>query len=104
MSTVPSISPENIQFFCAEWFWKKQVNSYVLQVEPARFKHQDTANIGFKEAIRIEKIRDEVFAQVAELPGKITAQVGWQLHAYRSHSRQATSETADADVMPIEIG
>ena len=32
-----AIDPENVQFFCAEWFWEKQINSYALQVEPNRF-------------------------------------------------------------------
>ena len=33
---IADIDPENIQFCCAEWFWKRQVNSYALQVEPDR--------------------------------------------------------------------
>ena len=33
---IKSFDPENIQSCCAEWFWKRQVNSYVLQVEPDR--------------------------------------------------------------------
>ncbi len=56
-----TIDPENIQFCCAEWFWSKQVNSYALQVEPDRFKHEDKAVINFKEALGIEKIRNEFF-------------------------------------------
>ncbi len=39
LKDVTFIDPENIQFCCAEWFWNKQVNSYILQVEPTRFKH-----------------------------------------------------------------
>ena len=61
------IDPENIQFCCAEWFWKKQVNSYALQVEPDRFKHEDTAILDYKEALNIEKIRNEFFVQLNEL-------------------------------------
>jgi hypothetical protein len=38
---ITAIDPENLQFCCAEWFWKKQVNSYALQVEPERFKRKD---------------------------------------------------------------
>ena len=33
---ITAADPENIQFCCAEWFWKLQVNSYALQVEPDR--------------------------------------------------------------------
>ena len=64
---IPSISPENIQFCCAEWFWKKQVNSYALQVEPDRFKHKDTATIDFNEALKVEKTRNDFFIQLNEL-------------------------------------
>ncbi|MBC2703442.1 hypothetical protein [Desulfobacula sp.] len=61
------IDPENIQFCCAEWFWKRQVNSYVLQVEPDRFKQEDRAKFDYKEALNIEKIRNEFFIQIEKL-------------------------------------
>ena len=64
---ITAIDPENIQFCCAEWIWKKQVNSYALQVEPDRFKHEDTAIIEGREALHIEKIRNEFFARIQEL-------------------------------------
>ncbi len=64
---VTAIDPENIQFCSAKWFWKKQVNSYALQVEPDRFKHEDTAIIEGREALQIEKIRNEFFARIKEL-------------------------------------
>ena len=34
LKEITIIDPENVQFCCAEWFWKRQVNSYALQVEP----------------------------------------------------------------------
>ena len=43
LKEITVINPENIQFCSAEWFWKRQVNSYALQVEPERFKHEDRA-------------------------------------------------------------
>jgi len=61
---ITAIDPENVQFCCAEWFWKRQINSYALQVEPNRFKHQDTAIVDFKEALHIEKIRNEFFIRL----------------------------------------
>ena len=67
LEEITAIDPENIQFFCAEWFWKRQANSYALQVEPERFKHRDTAIIDFKEALYIEKIRNEFFTRLNEL-------------------------------------
>ena len=61
------IDPENVQFCSAEWFWKRQVNSYALQVQPDRFTHQDRALLDYKEALNIEKIRNEFFVQLKEL-------------------------------------
>ena len=34
---ITTIDPEYVQFCCAEWFWKRQINSYALQVEPDKF-------------------------------------------------------------------
>ncbi len=67
LKVITAIDPENVQFCCAEWFWKRQVNSYALQVEPDRFKHKDKAILDYKEALYIEKIRNEFFVQLKEL-------------------------------------
>jgi len=67
LKQIETIDPENIQFCCAEWFWKKQVNSYALQVEPDRFKQKDTAILDYKEALNIEKIRNEFFIDLYKL-------------------------------------
>ncbi len=67
LKNITDIDPENIQFCCAEWFWKEQVNSYVLQVEPDRFKHQDTAELDYTEALRIEKIRNQFYIKLREI-------------------------------------
>ena len=61
------IDPENIQFCCAEWFWKRQINSYALQVEPERFKEKDRAILNYREALHIEKTRDEFFIELEKL-------------------------------------
>ncbi|MCI0474907.1 MAG: hypothetical protein L0Y55_01550 [Anaerolineales bacterium] len=61
------IDPENIQLGCAEWFWQRQVNSYALQVEPDRFKFEDKAILDYKEALKIEKVRNEFFVGLEEL-------------------------------------
>ena len=67
LKEIKAIDPENVQFCCAEWFWERQVNSYTLQVEPDRFKHKDTVIVDFKEALHIEKIRNEFFARLYDL-------------------------------------
>jgi hypothetical protein len=67
LKEITAIDPEYIQFCSAEWFWKRQVNSYALQVEPDRFKREDTAIIEGREALYIEKIRNYFFVQINEL-------------------------------------
>ncbi len=70
LKKITVLSPENIQFCSAAWFWERQVNSYALQVEPERFKHQDQAIMGYKEALQIEKIRNEFFNRLRKLSDK----------------------------------
>lgn len=68
LSEIPLIDPEYIQFGCAEWFWEREVNSYVLQVEPNRYMTLDkTPPINYEEALHIEKIRDEFFSELSKL-------------------------------------
>lgn len=61
LSKIPDPDPEHIQFCSAEWFWKKQVNSYALQVQPDRFKRDDTAMLEYEEALRVERVRNDFF-------------------------------------------
>ena len=68
LNEITAIDPENIQFCCAEWFWRRQINSYALQVQPDRFKHKDQAKLDYREALHIEKIRNEFFIQLQEIP------------------------------------
>jgi hypothetical protein len=67
LKEITAIDPENIQLCCTEWFWKRQINSYALQVEPYRIKRKDTALVGFKEALQIEKLRNVFFIHLNEL-------------------------------------
>lgn len=67
LQAIPAIDPENIQFCSASWFWERQVNSYALQVEPNRFKHKDKVLLGYSEALKIEKSRNEFFDKLREL-------------------------------------
>ena len=67
LKEITAIDPENVQFCCAEWFWKRQVNSYALQVEPDRFKRKDNAILNYKEALYIENVRNEFFVRLDEL-------------------------------------
>ena len=56
-----------VQFGCAEWFWRRQVNTFVVQVEPERYRDRDAVNVGIREARRIEEVRDAFFARITEL-------------------------------------
>lgn len=67
-----------IHLCCAEWFWKRQVNSYALQVQPGRFKHKDSAVLGYREARHVENIRNKFFGQLHDL---------WQHQQDRASSR-----------------
>ena len=67
LGQIPLIDPQNIQFGCAEWFWKKQVNSYALQVQPDRFNQKDSAILDYREALRIEKMRNAFFDRLQGL-------------------------------------
>jgi len=61
------IDPENIQFGSADWFWERQVNSYVLQVEPERFKCEDKLIFKYDEAVRLEKVRNMFYEGLRKL-------------------------------------
>jgi hypothetical protein len=71
LKKITTIDPENIQFCCAEWFWERQINSYALQVEPDRYKHKDKALLEFKEALKIEHVRNEFFVRLNALFQKL---------------------------------
>jgi hypothetical protein len=70
LGKTPIIDQEYIQFGCAEWFWKKQLNTYALQVEPTRYMNKDKAFVSYQEALRIEKIRDRFFHALTNIVQK----------------------------------
>ena len=54
----------NIQYGCAEWFWERQVNSYIVQVEPERHKTKDRCMISYPEALYLEGVRNQFFEKL----------------------------------------
>lgn len=70
LSELEAIDRDNIQFCSAEWFWEKQVNTFALQVEPDRFKHQDIAVLDYAEARRVEAVRNRFFDQIKQIEWK----------------------------------
>ncbi len=64
---VPQLDPEYIQIGCADWFWKKHVNSYALQIEPDKQMYQDRAWVSYSEALHLENIRIIFFDELRKL-------------------------------------
>ncbi len=64
---IASMDPEYIQFGCAQWFWQKTVNSYVLQVEPQKYLDKDIINIEYSEAICVMKARDLFLVKLKDM-------------------------------------
>jgi hypothetical protein len=67
LQAIASIDPKYIQFGSADWFWERQPNSYVLQVEPDEHKYLDRCRIDYQEALRVEKIRERFFRETTRL-------------------------------------
>jgi len=67
LKKITKIDPEYIQFGSAEWFWRRQVNSYALQVEPERYKTEDRCRLSIQEALYVEKVRTQVFKELKNL-------------------------------------
>lgn len=45
LRSVAAIDPSYIRFGSAGWLWEQRINIYVLQVEPARCRLQDTWSV-----------------------------------------------------------
>ncbi|MFO7595474.1 MAG: hypothetical protein R6W92_03910 [Desulfocurvibacter africanus] len=61
---IPDMDPDHVQFGCAEWFWERQVNSFVLQVQPRDRLHLDSMPVSHDEALRIQTARDRFFSSL----------------------------------------
>jgi hypothetical protein len=66
LARLPALDRGYVQFGSAGWFWAQQPNSYVVQVEPARFMTCDTCDVEHPEALRIERVRDLLFDALRE--------------------------------------
>ena len=67
LRSISVADPEYVQFGSAEWFWARQKNSYVLQVEPERFKDKDQVTIDYQEALHVQEVRDNFFSKLRTL-------------------------------------
>jgi hypothetical protein len=64
LETLVNIDPQYIQFGSADWFWERQINSFVLQVEPERCQFHDSVTLDYREALHVERIRNAFFARL----------------------------------------
>ncbi len=67
LARVPAIDPGYIQFGSADWFWKRHVNSYALQVEPVAHQLKDEAVLDPGEALHTQRVRDFFFGELRAL-------------------------------------
>jgi hypothetical protein len=61
LTEIPAVDPDYVQFGSADWFWKNQVNSFVLQVEPLRHSTKDRIFISVEEARHLQCIRGRFY-------------------------------------------
>ena len=64
---MPALDPGYVQFGCAEWFWARQVNSYVVQVEPVWGRDKDSLEMDISVALLLEGVRDRFFDQLDDI-------------------------------------
>jgi len=67
LQNMQDIDKDYIQFGSADWFWERQLNSFVLQVEPTEYKYEDRALINWEKAIHIDKTRQILFKELKHL-------------------------------------
>ena len=67
LESLERMAPGYVQLGGADWFWELQVNSYVLQVEPERFRQMDQAPLAYDEALRVQEARADFFQALGEI-------------------------------------
>ena len=64
LAEIPALDPDYVQFGSTDWFWRRQVNSFVLQVEPDRYTTEDRISIFKEEAHYLQEVRGRFYAAV----------------------------------------
>jgi len=67
LAEISKIDPTYIQFGSADWFWEKCLNSYVLQVEPSKYRNRDEAILDVSEARQVQAVRDIFFNELRQM-------------------------------------
>ena len=67
LEKVQSADPQYVQLGSPWWFWERQVNSFALQVEPSRYAFQDQVDVGYAEALHLQKVRNRFFQDLEDV-------------------------------------
>ena len=67
LRAVPSIAPERVQFGCVDHHWRRQVNTFVLQVVPWPHRVVDDVLLTPEEARDVEDARRWFFIRLDDL-------------------------------------
>jgi hypothetical protein len=67
LRAMTAINPDYLQFGSADWFWQRWLNSYALQVEPARHMTKDEVVLPAAEALHVQHTRDVFFSELRKL-------------------------------------
>ena len=76
LEDIPTIDSEYVQFGSPGWFWGLHPNTYALQVEPERFMRRDEAVIEHREALHVQRVRDQFFERLRQLVDASQQEVG----------------------------
>lgn len=67
LEKIAALDPSFIQFGSADWFWDQVPNTYCIQLEPERMKGEDSGEVTWEEALKIEEIREPFFTVIMEI-------------------------------------
>ncbi len=67
LEAIALLNPDYIQFGSSDWFWKRHLNSYALQVEPRKHRTKDRCCLDYREALRVEQVRNQFFDNITTL-------------------------------------
>lgn len=67
LEKIAGLDPAFIQFGSADWFWDQVPNTYCIQLEPERMKEEDSGEVTWEEALKIERLKDPFFAGIMEI-------------------------------------
>lgn len=70
LAGIAGLDPAFIQFGSADWFWDQIPNTYCIQLEPERIKNEDSGDVTWDEALRIEELRRPFFKRLMEIMRK----------------------------------